>query len=368
MKEPKKDVSLHEVRAKERNGKNLWTELEADILINMREAGLDFDIISDTLKRTKESCRRRYYYYKEGEYPYTKFIKGHAMQDCGEPIKATGNALIMSDTEFPYQHNEFINKCVDLAVHWGIDTCIIGGDFVHFGNLSTFSRGFLPSKQNKLPQAMEVIVDALTEHIQSLKSNKEKEEGLAILDSIEEIGYGDEEDRNNLSIELEHARKGIAQLVDPFANFHIILGNHDARYARTFTQAGTEIQELKTILKLPEKCEMSSFYFGFLTSNGEVFQIEHPTNSTKFSARRLAGKYQKHVLMGHNHQYVDTFDPSGKYWAIEMGCCSDENKMPYSALRHSAVDQHALGAVIVRDGYPWHLGENTPWAQMKKMK
>jgi hypothetical protein len=343
-----------------------WSELEKTILLNLHEeAGLDLETCAKILGRPYESIKSQFFHLRRDKYEYKKFLRENKFSSLGEPMKYIGDALVMSDTEFPYQNSDFINRCVDLTLSVGVTTCIIGGDLVHFGNLSPFSTGFLATKTGKLPESVEPILEKLHDYIMGL-SQQERESGMEIAALFDEIGVG-EENTTDLSTELHEARKKLAELIAAFDTFKIIIGNHDARYAKTMPN-GTEIEEFKHILSIPEDCETSPFYFGYLVSGGEEFQIEHPNNSTKFSARKLASKYHKHILMGHNHQYNDTFDPSGRYWAIEMGHCADETRMPYAYMRHNGnSDEHKLGAVLVKNGYPWHLNELSPWDSLKKM-
>lgn len=344
-----------------------WLPIEIDVLLGLNAMHMSQASIAKILNRTNGSIRYRLYELKRDEKDTPKrFIQESAFVSCGEPLNVTGDALVISDTEFPYQHADFMNRCIELALAWGIKNCIVGGDFVHFGNLSRFPPSFAPDRLGLYPSDFESIRDEISDFVLHMKNGSNRERGIEILDKIDEITCGIE-NREDLSIELQETRKGAAELESAFENLFIVLGNHDNRLARTLPSAGVEISELKTLLKLQEKTTMTPFFFCTLESGSEEFLIEHPVNTAKYSARRLASKFQKHVLMGHNHQYSDSFDPSGTYWAIEIGCSSDENKMPYAAMRHNASDQHSLGAVIVRDGYPYHLNVLTQWERMKKI-
>lgn len=350
-----------------KNNKRVWSDVEKEILVSLRDrANMDFLEISAIMGRNQITCQKRYNEYRASVYKSAKFLTPSRMPSCGTPMTITGNALVLTDTEFPYQHVDFINHCVDLAHSVGVKTCIVGGDFVHFGNLSSFSRAFAPTRSKSIPEELEPLLDAMSEYVTHLKSNSEREVALEIIEKIEAIEYA-KEDIGNVSVELDMARRGIKELVECFDKTHVIVGNHDDRLARQFYQGAIEVQEYVKLLEIPENCEVSPFYYCCLNSSGQFYQIEHPTNSTKYSARRLAGKFARHILAGHSHQYSDSFDPSGKYWAIEIGCCSDETKMPYATMRHNAQDAHKLGAVLVLDGYPYHLNESTQWDRMKKL-
>lgn len=92
--------------------------------------------------------------------------------------------------------------------------------------------------------------------------------------------------------------------------------------------------------------------------------IEHPNSAAKNAATKLAAIYQCHILMAHSHRWSIERDPSGHFWAIQMGCVVDERRLPYASQRHNTKEAHRLGAVIVREGYPFLLGEDTPFSHM----
>ncbi len=113
------------------------------------------------------------------------------------------------------------------------------------------------------------------------------------------------------------------------------------------------------------KWVVSPYYWCELESGGEKWQIEHPINTTKHSSKRLAPKFGCHIVMGHNHHFSITTDPSGKYYAIEPGMAMDEERMAYAVQRHNTADAHVLGALIIRNGKPTPLNKFTDWDMLK---
>jgi hypothetical protein len=101
-----------------------------------------------------------------------------------------------------------------------------------------------------------------------------------------------------------------------------------------------------------------------LESGGEKWQIEHPINTGKGSSKRLAPKFGCHIVMGHNHHFSVTTDPSGQFYAIEPGMGADEERMGYVMQRHNAADKHMVGAIIIRDGKPTPLNRFTDWEML----
>jgi hypothetical protein len=58
---------------------------------------------------------------------------------------------------------------------------------------------------------------------------------------------------------------------------------------------------------------------------------------------------------------------SGRYYAISSGCACDESRMFYAASRSSQRPAHALGAVIIRGGYPYILHPRVDWTRLMMM-
>ena len=69
-------------------------------------------------------------------------------------------------------------------------------------------------------------------------------------------------------------------------------------------------------------------------------------------------------MMGHSHRLSLAWDISGRYYAIHMGHCVDEMRLPYASQRSSTQPAHLAGAVIVRDGVPWLLHERIDWKRL----
>lgn len=277
------------------------------------------------------------------------------------PLTMEGNAVILPDLEAPFHHADFVNRVLDLAGVWGIRQAILPGDAVH---LDAFS-GWQPNwKKENGGGVTEGAESKLVEFAKTLSKHKQGE--LFVL--LGDIGKLDVED--GASTELNEAGKVLRRLADQFDAIDYNMGNHEGRTLRTMATA-LNPQILLDLVAIPDgqraKWRTAPYYFSILVSNGERFQIEHPKNAVKFSVSKLCAKFQTHVLMSHGHQLSFAFDVSGKFYAIEMGHCCDEMRLPYCSQRHNISPAHALGAVIVRDGYPHLLHARTEWGQIKNM-
>lgn len=278
-----------------------------------------------------------------------------------EPLVMEGDAVILPDLEAPFHHADFVNRVLDLADVWEIRQAILPGDAVHLGAFSGWQPNWKKENGGGITENAE---NKLVEFAKTLSPKKQGE----MFGLLGDIGKADIED--GVSTELAEAGKVLRRLADQFDAVDWDLGNHEGRLLRTMeTELGPKI--LFNLVALPDiqrpKWRIAPYYFSTLISAGEVFQIEHPKNTAKFSAWKLCAKYGRSVIMTHSHQLNFTFDVSGCFYAIEAGCCADETRFAYAAQRHNTAAQHALGAVIVRDGYPWLLHAKIDWERMRNM-
>lgn len=276
-----------------------------------------------------------------------------------EPLVMEGDALVLPDIEAPYHHAEFINRCIDLAHSWGIYQAIVAGDLLHFSSLSSWGAEFVEESNNGHSKAMEVL-----EELASKVSKSQRRHILAQMDQLEKETL---DPSPSYSSEMKIARKLVRQLSDAFEEIHFVLGNHEVRFIRAI-QSSAYPQELLINLQAEEpKWKIAPYFYSYLISNGEKFIAEHPATAAKYAPIYLANKYEAHILMAHSHAWTLSKNASGRYWAIQMGCCVDEKRLPYASQRHNTKDAHRLGAVIVRNGYPWLLGEETDWEALARL-
>jgi hypothetical protein len=280
------------------------------------------------------------------ESPYPKF---------DSPLVMEGDAVVLPDLEMPFHHAEFTNRVLDLSQSWGIKQAILAGDVLHFDSLSGWEPNWAKLEEGGIVASAE---EKLMEFSKSLPAKKQGE----LMELIGNIGQRSEAD--GVSTELGIARKELHKITELFDKVDFVLGNHEGRLLRAL-QTTLDPQEVKRLLEGGDKWRIAEYYFSYLDTAQGRYQIEHPKNASKFSASRLASKHLCHILMAHSHQLNFTFDPSGTYYAIEMGCMVDENRLAYVAQRHNTSPTHRLGAVIVRDGYPWLLHAGTDWERMR---
>lgn len=269
-------------------------------------------------------------------------------------VEDTGNGvLVIPDLEAPFQDDEFVENVLGVCSAWHVDQCVFAGDAVHFESISPHPHEFSVDLR---------IADRINEIINTAKTKKEMKEMMSAL-------LQDVIDAKNFSDEMAATRSALGKIIERFDTVYFIMGNHEKRFVRALENSGVKADDLGRMILSPkhaEKAKFSSLYWCIVRSGGETFQIEHPNSSSERTARDLATKFGRHVIMGHSHRLQITFDLSGRFWAIHAGHCVDEGKLQYTAQRH-APTAHAKGAVIIRNGHPYVMTTKTDWKAMQKM-
>ena len=218
------------------------------------------------------------------------------------PPVLRGDALLLFDVHSPCHDAAWINRCVELALRWGIHKLGIGGDLVDFTAFSVFA------KSSEYDVATEI---AATESI------------LHTLETcFDEVVYS--------------------------------AGNHEQRLSRLTDWLLPVETAVRLFLRDGKTTFTRSFWFT-LESGGESFYVEHPRNtsvSQTLVPARLAAKYHTHVIAGHGHLWGQGRDVSGRYWAIDAGICADPERLEYYQMQHTVRPAMQQGAVIVRGGVP----------------
>lgn len=279
-------------------------------IVGLKEAGDECKTLKDWDRaakkfpgRTPTALRIKYAAIKNA-------VPASAYPSYSSPLEFEGDALILPDTEFPFHHAGWINRCVSLALSWGISHLVIAGDAVHMDSLSAWEPSW----------AADDDVDG-------------------------EVA--------NLPKEMKSARDAIEPLLGAFDTVDLILGNHEGRFLRALDSVLTPGM-LMRFLGI-NKVRSAPYYHMRVVSAGVPYLVEHPRTTARGAPGVLADKYQAHVLMAHSHKVGMTPSRSGRWQGWHIGCCVDEDKLAYASQRHNAGDPHKLGAAIVRNGYLYPL-------------
>lgn len=324
----------------------------------LRRAGFSWDEIGASIGKSAEAARTQWRM-MAGTLMEHAYLSVSPYPVYNEPLRMEGDAVIIPDIELPFHDADFVNRVLELAQAWNIRQCIFAGDVLHFASLSKWGADWRARQPNGgLSDAQEA---KLVRFLRQLPK-KYQDAGFDIVAEMGEAAAGD-----GVSAEIDVARRELEKFSQLFDRIDYVLGNHDARYLLALNSpmfAG----DLLRNLALPEpKWRIAPYYFSELVSNGELFRIEHPKSAAKSTAYKLASKYHCHILMAHSHKWSHEFDISGKYHAIQMGHCVDERRLPYASQRSTTADAHTLGAVIVRDGWPWLLTPTTSCEQLARL-
>ena len=329
-----------------------WTPQEDQKLLNLRASGLTFPQIAERIGRPINGCKFRYYNSLADKHP-TGF-KESPFPQYTDYLKMEGDALILPDIELPFHNADFVNRCLELAQAWGIKQCIVAGDVLHFDSISSWEANWMEKEKQGIPEPVEL---KLIDFFKTLPS-KHQEHGFDLLDKL---GHPTDGGDPNISQELAVARRELKVLSELFDQIDFVLGNHEGRLLSALSSPMFP-SELLVQLKIDNpKWRIAPFYFSLLTSGGREFQIEHPKSAARITAKKLAGIHHRNILMAHSHDLDAGWDVSKKYYAWHIGHCVDPSRLPYKAQRHTSNDAWALGACIVRDGFPWLLHVDIPW-------
>lgn len=336
------------------------------VIYERRQAGDKWQEIGKLFGKDGETVRQAFKRYRQST-GYQKPVRVPIVQESSyprytKPLVYDGDALVLSDTEVPFHHADFINNCLELADKWKMPHCIIAGDVVHLNAFSKWEPNWLEDKEPTISEEAEArIMDVIMDFPEEYQS--------PILEVLGELpGTTD----TSAGAEIEEAGKILIQLAQQFVSMDYVIGNHDGRFLRTLNSEMFPrqlLQILGVVTKDDEdpKWRIGPYYYSILNSGKRKFRVEHPKSAAKITAAKLASKYLCSTIVGHAHQLQWGFDASGTHYAIMAGCCVDEERLPYAAQRSTNADKHKLGAVIVRDGYPYLLHEETQWKRMAKL-
>lgn len=272
-----------------------------------------------------------------------------------DPLRINADsALVLTDLHAPLHASEFLNKALKLAYAWNVKTLILGGDVVDFDCLSSFGADFAATPK----------VDGIIDIIQ--QENLPESERKKFIALLEKSGLLKPD--AGISGEMAVTRDVLRAFSRQFDKIYYIMGNHEKRIIKRLETILSADDLLMLLVQDRRKWVTAPYYYCELTSGGEKYLIEHPYGSGEKEAEKIASKYNCHVIMGHSHGWSLKLAPGG-HWAIQAGMCCDEYRMQYAANRHRGGGQvHAAGAVIVRDGYPWLLSEQSPFGLLEKCK
>lgn len=319
-----------------------WTRQPADVSVHA--FSIDF---AASVGRTSPSVRSK----------LTELLARHGgnipTSSYGEfdhQLRIEGDAFVLMDAHVPYHHAEFLNRCMEACRVLKVGTMILGGDALDLHAFNKFPETFEDDEKR-------VIDSRLRKELIEIAQRLPAKERMELEDKIANA----ETESGNVSEEIRESRKVLRAFEQNFERVFWVMGNHEQRVTRILEKTLDAVSLAVLFGADSPKWMISGYFWCELLSGGVKWQIEHPLNTGKGSSKKLAPKFQCNVVMGHNHHFSMTTDPSGNFLAVEPGMGGDEDRMGYTRQRHNAADVHMVGAVIIRNGKPILLNRFTDW-------
>ncbi len=248
----------------------------------------------------------------------TEYVLTSQRPSYAQPLTVKGSFLFLSDFEIPFQNAAFINNVFAVTQAYGVKQCVWAGDAMHFEAFSPFPGGDQDAEQ-----------------------------------------------------ELTEIDEYLPGFLEPFERITYFMGNHDDRPMRAMQRKISAEKALRMIVApettavFHQKVTMSEYYW-CLASYG--WRLTHAKNNGMMpaaTAKRLAEKYQAHIVHAHTHKLGMVHDVSGNWLAIESGCGVDTTKLAYANLRDNTHTAMVNGAVLMLDTgrqySPLLLNKFTDW-------
>jgi len=356
-KDPGWDTPLKKlggVTAREYLVKNAWSMTDLDITRELAAAGFRRSISSIKNHRQEGGFVKFHGEVIVKESPFVKYDS--------PPVIEADRVAILPDIQFPYHHAEFVNNVLALCKAWNVKHCVLAGDVIENSSLTQFDPAW---DGDANPEG---ISDDLADELADVIAKLPKSAAQQVKAVIEKRGRKTLPNASGVSDEWHIARKELRKLVDCFDDLVWTIGNHEGRVLRQ-VQSPIFPEDLKRMFLGDEaKVRIAPYYYAIVKSGGVEWRVIHPKSSAKYDSRHYASKFLTNIAMAHSHQWVMQKDRSGKYWGIEIGAMVDERRLPYVSQRDAKHDAHLLGALIIRNGKPWLLGEDSDWEALVGMR
>ena len=172
----------------------------------------------------------------------------------------------------------------------------------------------------------------------------------------------DGETRKTLDEEFLEAAPSIKALLY-FKKNWLMRGNHEFRVSR-YTNSLIQAKHLYRIFG-EAKWNTDFIYSDYDKLNiGKKWLLLHPKSYSQVStsvSKKMAEKFHMCVINTHGHLVGMTYDRSGKFLVIDLGCMLDKRKIGYINLQTTTHPTWINGFGMLLDGHFWHFTPETPW-------
>lgn len=155
----------------------------------------------------------------------------------------------------------------------------------------------------------------------------------------------------------------VIKALDYFDINYLLQGNHERRVGiqtNSYIQAkhifglfGAEIWRKKFRYSIYDKMNI-----------GKHWMVVHPQSYSQVAtsvAKRLAEKFHRNIINSHGHLLGSTYDRSGKFLSIDLGCMVDKEKIDYINLVTTTHPMWKNGFGMLYNGHFYHFTEETDW-------
>lgn len=220
-----------------------------------------------------------------------------------DPVRVVGDALGLFDIHAPAHLADWLNRVIVLARSWGIETVVLGGDVIDWQSLSAFGNDTDITASKEIAATRQLVT--------AIKRN-------------------------------------FRQVVE-------FDGNHEKRINRATASRLLSDSVARLWLDYNDNVTYSDYEWCEVISGGEPFRFVHPGNYSGRAATvatDLCDIYECHCVCGHDHVWGMARNRSNRYWGIDAGVCSDEDRVAYKRKRMTRHPKWQVGACIVKDGVP----------------
>ncbi len=212
------------------------------------------------------------------------------------------NALIISDTHFPYHHQDTFDFLRAIKEYYGIEIAKHSGDAVdnHSSSFHDIEYGTMSAK----------------------------EEHLAAYDAIQE-------------------------LYDIFPKLNMIVGNHGSMTVRKAKAAGIPLDHIKTYNSIYDTT-------GWKWTDKDFFNINRKEkclliHSMSTNTLNNAGKHSFNSIQGHHHSKfgIEYFgDCEMLRWSMTVGCLIDANHPAFNYASKATLNRPVIGCGAIINDHP----------------
>lgn len=165
---------------------------------------------------------------------------------------------------------------------------------------------------------------------------------------------------NSVEKDLDAAESVLKLICKEFDSVTLCMGNHDMRLVKFF---GGEVSVQRAFMMIGSFHNLKITARSWVDINDDI-RCVHPKQYSRIRgqlAQKLAMRWQKHIITGHQHHSAKTISPCGKWQCVDLGCIADIELQDY--VRNEITDhvEPCNGFGIVFGNKIMNFDKHTPW-------